>query len=86
MSRDVRHERAVARSRRLAEEAAGIGDFEEGLARRQAVEAVDGPLSAEWEGKRSSWTRQSRDGAPRAGGRFTPPEEAVAAARQVGRA
>jgi hypothetical protein len=85
MSEDGRHERAVARSCQLAQEAAGIGEYEEALAWLQAVEVVDGPLSAEMEVKRAVWAHQSHNGAPRAGRRFTPPQKAAAAAGQNGR-
>jgi hypothetical protein len=85
MSRDGRHERAVAQSCRFAVEGASIAGFDEAIAWPLAVEMVGGPHSAEWEGKRSSWARQSHDGTPRTGGRFTPPEGAAAGARQNGR-
>lgn len=71
-----RHDQAVAQSCRFAQEAAEGGDFEEALAWLLAVEAADGPLSAEWAGKRTTWARQS--GAPNGNGAPTSPHEARA--------
>lgn len=85
MSEDGRHERAVAQSLRHAQEAAGIGDFDEALAWLRAVEAVDGVLPREWAAKRAVWAHQSHNGTPRGGGRFTPPQEAAPVSRQNGR-
>ena len=64
MSRDGRHKRAVAQSFRHAQEAAGIGDFDEALAWLRAVEAVDGFLPRTWVAKRAVWAHQGQSGRP----------------------
>jgi hypothetical protein len=85
LSRDARHERAVARSCQLAQQAADIDDFAEALAWLKTVEAVDGPLAPRWDAKRASWRRQGDNGTPRTDRRFQPPAGAAVDASQEGR-
>ena len=52
-----RHERAVANTFGLAEEAAAKGDFRGALEWLDVLEIVDGVLRPEWEQTRASWRR-----------------------------
>ncbi len=52
-----RHERAVANTFGLAEEAAAKGDFRGALKWLDVLEVVDGDLRPEWEQTRALWRR-----------------------------
>ena len=55
LSREARHERAVARTLEYAEEAASRGDFSEALAWLETLEAIGRRLPTEYASKRLEW-------------------------------
>jgi hypothetical protein len=55
VTREARHERAVARTLEFAEEAASRGDFSEALAWLETLDAIGRRLPSEYASKRLEW-------------------------------